>query len=104
MGHHLHAVPPPIIQLAPKPEKPRWRPRIRAAAPQAGEAPGAREGEEVFASGDPSDETPRRRTRAGRGKDVPAAQRRGGPAAQPLTEETLRTLLIGQEDALNRAG
>ncbi len=103
MGHHVHALPPPIIQLTPKAEKPRWRPRLRAGAKadEAADAKATDGGDPVFAAGGPLDENPGRRPSAGRGKAALLASQRGGLTAQALTDDTLRTLLVGQEDILN---
>jgi hypothetical protein len=102
MGHHVHALPPPIIGLTPKTEKPRSRPRLRAAQEPDG-AQAADEGDQVSAAAGPLDENSGRRPVAGRRKAAPAPQR-GGLTAQALTDDTLRTLLIGQENALNGSG
>ncbi len=107
MGHHVPAVPPPIILPSPKTEKPRWRPRLRAKTPGADDASGPQaphEGDAVFAAGGPLDEKPGRGPASGRGKAALGPPRRGGLTAQALTDETLRTLLIEQEDSLNRSG
>jgi hypothetical protein len=107
MGHHhVPALPPPILVPA-KAEKPRWRPRaaIPGARPaKKDEVQEKNDGDAVFAAGGPLDEQGRRRQSPGRAKAGPPAPRRGGPAAAALTDDTLRALLIGQEEILNRSG
>jgi hypothetical protein len=89
----------------PKTEKPRWRPRVRPPGPEkADDADAPTEGDAVFAAGGPLEEKPGRRPGAGRSKATQAAPRRSGPTIQPLTDDTLRTLLIGQEGVLNKVG
>ena len=106
MGHHhVPALPPPIL-LPAKAEKPRWRPR--PAGPSGGpgkkdEVQENKDGNAVFAAGGPLDEQGRKRPSPGRGKPAPTAPRRGGPAAAALSDDTLRTLLTGQEHILNRS-
>jgi hypothetical protein len=99
MGHHVPALPPPIMLPTPKTEQPRWRPRTHA--PGTGAAKDLQEAAghgAVAAAGDAPGKQPGRRPKAA---SVP---RRAGATIQPLADETLRTVLIGQEDLRNGSG
>jgi hypothetical protein len=104
MGHHIPALLPPILLPTPKLDKPRWRPRLRGGGPdEAADAQEPAESDALFAARGPLDEKRGRRSTAGRSKAVPAMPRLGGLTAQTLTDDTLRTLLIGQEDGLSQS-
>jgi hypothetical protein len=101
MGHHIPALPPPILLPMPKTEAARWRPRIQARAGSVAETEEAAEGEEVYAVEAAQKDKAERRKRS----DARHPQLRGGTlTAQTLSDDTLRTLLIGQEHVLNGAG
>ena len=97
MGHHVHPLPPPMIQPMPKLEKPRWRPRIREdGTPAADET----EAEAVQAAKQSAEKAPRKGSPNQQGN---GRQRRGGGPAGALSDDSLRAVLAGQEDVLNRS-
>ncbi len=101
MGHHIPALPPPIMLPMPKTEGARWRPRIQARAGSLAETEQAAEGEEVYAVEAAQRDKAERRKRSDAKHPLP----RGGTlTAQALSDDTLRILLIGQEHVFDGTG
>ena len=96
MGHHVHALPPPMIQQMPKLEKPRWRPRVR---PDGTRATDEGEAEEIQAAKHPVERVARKGP--GQQQGGGGRQRRAGGPAAALSDDSLRAVLAGQEDVLS---
>ncbi len=85
----------------PKTEAARWRPRIQARAGSLAQTEETAEGEEVYAVEAAQKDKAERRKRS----EAKHPQPRGGTlTAQALSDDTLRTLLIGQEHVFDGAG
>ena len=98
MGHHIPPVLPPVLQPPPKLEKSRWRPKVWAKAGQQVESglDGVGEAGEAYAVEAAHDQVDAHAV-PGRSGAAASQARLGGVTAQALTDDTLRTLLAGQE-------
>jgi hypothetical protein len=86
-----------MIQQTPKLEKPRWRPRVRQDGTPATEET---EAEAVQAAKQSGEKAPRKGP--GHQQGQAGRQRRAGGPAAALSDDSLRAVLAGQEDVLNR--